>query len=227
MKRLISTSPSGPRPGSEDRVMLLRPRKSRIYYLRRFFDYPDHAEQEHTAEARSCGGLFASASATLRAPCSPSRRNEPWRSSLSTGSAKSSTTRSSSLIPKRCGAYLATEISAEWGAQRIKGLSVWATPCPRLQKSYASHTRRLRAEEHRDFADRAVSLSQVRPRPDVGRSSPADPGKRRRNPYRLPGGSNPYGWLAGNIDRSDQLLNWYGAKHFRETISFRPPRFRN
>src|SRR5579872_1816242 len=33
-----SLTPAG--PGSSDRVMLLRPRKSRIYYLRRFFSYP-------------------------------------------------------------------------------------------------------------------------------------------------------------------------------------------
>src|SRR5208283_2183857 len=40
MERTIATSGVGPDPAAENRVMLLRPRKSRIYYLRRFFDYP-------------------------------------------------------------------------------------------------------------------------------------------------------------------------------------------
>jgi glycine/D-amino acid oxidase-like deaminating enzyme len=37
---VVTPSASAPDPASADRVMLLRPRKSRIYYLRRFFDYP-------------------------------------------------------------------------------------------------------------------------------------------------------------------------------------------
>jgi len=40
MERPIAPSASGPDPATADRVMLLRSRKSRIYYLRRFFDYP-------------------------------------------------------------------------------------------------------------------------------------------------------------------------------------------
>src|ERR1035437_6655627 len=40
MERTIAASGAGPDPAVENRVMLLRPRKSGIYYLRRFFDYP-------------------------------------------------------------------------------------------------------------------------------------------------------------------------------------------
>lgn len=36
----VTASMSAAAPPSNDRVMLLRARKSRIYYLRRFFDYP-------------------------------------------------------------------------------------------------------------------------------------------------------------------------------------------
>src|SRR3984885_8258357 len=38
--RTISGSVSGPSAEDADKVMLLRKRKSRIYFLRRFFDYP-------------------------------------------------------------------------------------------------------------------------------------------------------------------------------------------
>ena len=36
----ISSGQEGPDPDSTDRVMLVRERKSRIYFLRKFFDYP-------------------------------------------------------------------------------------------------------------------------------------------------------------------------------------------
>ena len=44
----MRTSVTGtkPQPATGDRVMLLRPRKSRIYYLRQFFSYPISLSQE-------------------------------------------------------------------------------------------------------------------------------------------------------------------------------------
>src|SRR3974390_1970794 len=40
MQRKVAPPPDGPAPEADERVMLLRNRKSRIYYLRRFFEYP-------------------------------------------------------------------------------------------------------------------------------------------------------------------------------------------
>src|SRR5262245_46343588 len=40
MEQTITPSASGPNPATADRVMLLRARKSRIYYRHCFFDYP-------------------------------------------------------------------------------------------------------------------------------------------------------------------------------------------
>src|SRR5271166_6612615 len=39
-KRLVNGNTSGPNPSQEDQVMLLRKRKSRLYYMRKLFDYP-------------------------------------------------------------------------------------------------------------------------------------------------------------------------------------------
>src|SRR5579864_985212 len=39
-QRAVASPASGPDPAATDRVMLVRRRKSRIYYLRRFFEYP-------------------------------------------------------------------------------------------------------------------------------------------------------------------------------------------
>ena len=40
LRRQKNLTPDGPDPEEDDRVMLLRERVSRIYYLRKFFDYP-------------------------------------------------------------------------------------------------------------------------------------------------------------------------------------------
>jgi protoporphyrinogen oxidase len=48
--RDVATSASGPSPDETDRVMLIRNRKSRIYFLRRFFDYPIKLSQETLAK---------------------------------------------------------------------------------------------------------------------------------------------------------------------------------
>jgi hypothetical protein len=36
----VAETVSVPEPANPDLVMLIRPRRSRIYYLRKFFDYP-------------------------------------------------------------------------------------------------------------------------------------------------------------------------------------------
>lgn len=114
---------SGPDPNAEDRVMLIRSRKSRIYFLRRFFDYP------------------------IKLSVDTLRKLGPWRT-VKIGVSymysvvhrqKPETTLEQFLI-NRFGRELyltffksytekvwgvpCHEISAEWGAQRIKGLSL-------------------------------------------------------------------------------------------------------
>ena len=46
----ISAGGTAPGPKVEDRVMLVRQRKSRIYFLRRFFDYPISLNLRHPEE---------------------------------------------------------------------------------------------------------------------------------------------------------------------------------
>ena len=63
---------------------------------------------------------------------------------------------------ERCSA-----ISAEWGAQRVKGLSILGALSTSSASSSAAGARH-RPEGHRDLADRAIPLSQVRAGADVG-----------------------------------------------------------
>ncbi len=68
------------------------------------------------------------------------------------------------------------QISAEWGAQRIKGLSITKTLLHFFRKLFGRGSD-LRAEGDRNLADRTVHVSEVRPRPTLGtrrRESPRD-----------------------------------------------------
>src|ERR1700741_1832186 len=44
--RELAASADGPDPATSDQVMLVRQRKSRIYFLRKFFDYPISLSKE-------------------------------------------------------------------------------------------------------------------------------------------------------------------------------------
>lgn len=114
---------SNGKSGDPDLVMLVRPRKSRIYFLRKFFDYPITL----TADTLSKLGI----SRTVKIGCSyiasRARHIKPEKSL-------------EDFLINRFGRQLyltffkkytekvwgtpCSEISAEWGAQRIKGLSL-------------------------------------------------------------------------------------------------------
>ena len=120
-KPLVS---GGPDPDSEDNVMLIRERVSRIYYNRRFFDYPISLKPETIKNM----GFFTTVKAGF--------------SYLYSCVSKKPETNLENFYINRFGKVLYSmffegyteklwgrhprEISAEWGAQRVKGLSIRA-----------------------------------------------------------------------------------------------------
>jgi len=117
-----------------DLVMLIRPRKSRIYYLRRFFDYPI------TLTARTLANLGVAR--TLRVgisylksrvrPIAPETSLEDFF--INRFGRQLYLTFFKSYTEKVWGKSC-SEISAEWGAQRIKGLSLTAAAKHFVKKS--------------------------------------------------------------------------------------------
>ncbi len=117
-------SPGGPDPENTDRVMLLRQRISRIYYKRKFFDYPISMKPETirnmglltTAEA----GFSYIGSVIHKRPESNlenfyiNRFGKKLYSMFFEG-----------YTEKLWGRH-PRDISADWGAQRVKGLSIIA-----------------------------------------------------------------------------------------------------
>jgi protoporphyrinogen oxidase len=134
MERTVGGSPSGPDPASEDRVMLLRPRKSRIYYLRRFFDYPITLS---TNTLRMLGLLR-----TLRIGISyvksalfPLKDERTLEQFFINRFGKELYNTFFKSYTEKVWGVPCDRIGAEWGAQRIKGLSVWAALAHALKKT--------------------------------------------------------------------------------------------
>ncbi|HYA17290.1 MAG TPA: NAD(P)/FAD-dependent oxidoreductase [Bryobacteraceae bacterium] len=127
----------GPSPASEDRVMLIRNRKSRIYFLRRFFDYPitlsaDTLKKLGLIRTVKIGVSYATSAASQR---KPEKTLEDFL--INRFGRELYLTFFKSYTEKVWGVPC-HEISAEWGAQRIKGLSVVTAVAHFLKKAFAS-----------------------------------------------------------------------------------------
>ena len=113
----------GPDPDAEDRVMLLRSRKSRVYFLRQFFDYPIRLSVDTVKKL----GLFRMVKIVLSyARASLFNRTPPTNLEeffISRFGRELYLTFFKSYTEKVWGEEC-RNISAEWGAQRIKGLSI-------------------------------------------------------------------------------------------------------
>ncbi len=139
----------GPDPEKEDRVMLIRRRISRIYYLNKFFDYPITMKPQTFINM----GLVK----TVKAGCSYLK---------STVSKKEETSLENFYI-NRFGKVLysmffegyteklwgrhPSEISADWGAQRVKGLSILAVIKDMLSKLVPNKDRKVETSLIEEF----------------------------------------------------------------------------
>jgi protoporphyrinogen oxidase len=107
----------------ENAVMLVRPRLSRIYYRRRFFDYPLKLSARTLGnlgllESARIGGSYARSCVLKRSP-----ENSLEDFLINRFGRRLYLTFFKSYTEKVWGVPCA-EISADWGAQRIRGLSV-------------------------------------------------------------------------------------------------------
>ncbi len=117
-------NPNGPDPEKEDRVLLLRRRVSRIFFFRKFFDYPISLKLEtftnmgivHTIKS----GIDYIISLVRKLP-EDSLENfyiNRFGSHLYRLFFEGYTEKVWGVHPSKLG--------ADWGSQRVKGLSVWA-----------------------------------------------------------------------------------------------------
>ena len=119
-----------------DLVMLVRPRKSRIYFLRSFFDYP-LALNAQTLRQLGPWRMLKIGYGYLRAKLFP-RRNEKTLEDflINRFGTELYLTFFKSYTEKVWGVPC-DQISAEWGAQRIKGLSLRTAIAHFLRKTFS------------------------------------------------------------------------------------------
>src|SRR3984885_14531418 len=123
-------------PPDPDLVMLIRPRKSRIYYLRKFFDYPITL----TSTTLKNLGLVRTFRVGTSYMLSRVKQIAPEKSLedflINRFGRQLYLTFFKSYTEKVWGTPC-DEISAEWGAQRIKGLSLTTAVKHFLRKAFA------------------------------------------------------------------------------------------
>ena len=112
-----------PPPADPDLIMLVRPRKSRIYYLRKFFDYPINLSRNTIANLGPArmAKIGASYIASRLRPIKEEKSLEDFL--INRFGRELYLTFFKSYTEKVWGTPC-DRISAEWGAQRIKGLSL-------------------------------------------------------------------------------------------------------
>ncbi len=122
----VAAHPTPSDPEREDRVMLVRNRKSRIYFMRQFFTYPITLSGDTLKKL----GLWKTVKIGLSYirsvlfPIKPETNLEQFF--INRFGRELYLTFFKSYTEKVWGIEC-SQISAEWGAQRIKGLSIWKT----------------------------------------------------------------------------------------------------
>ena len=146
MERTVQPAASGAEPSHDDRVMLLRPRKSRIYYLRRFFDYPISLSKDTVLKL----GLWRTAkigASYLKSAMAPLKQEETLEQFFINRFGKELYQTFFKSYTEKVWGVPCDRISAEWGAQRIKGLSVWATLTHAAKKALGGVSGEIRQKD--------------------------------------------------------------------------------
>ncbi len=123
-------------PQTDDLVMLVRQRKSRIYFLRRFFDYPirmSGATFKNLGLARTvrCGLSY------MRWAAFPRRDEKSLEDFIINRFGRELYLTFFKSYTEKVWGVPCEQISAEWGAQRIKGLSLTGVVTHFLKKTFA------------------------------------------------------------------------------------------
>jgi protoporphyrinogen oxidase len=143
-----------PEPENPDLVMLIRPRRSRIYYLRKFFDYPITL----TANTLKNLGVVRMVRVGTSYAVSRVRQIRPEKSLedflINRFGRELYLTFFKSYTEKVWGTPC-HEISAEWGAQRIKGLSLTTAVKHLVKKMFRARS------EGGDLAQKGTDTSLI------------------------------------------------------------------
>jgi len=136
-----------------DLVMLVRQRKSRIYFLRRFFDYPIRLTAE-TLQKMGLVRTFRCGLSYMRSALLPQREEHSLEDFLINRFGKQLYLTFFKSYTEKVWGVPCHEISAEWGTQRIKGLSLTSVVTHFLKKTF-------RSKQASDLAQKQTETSLI------------------------------------------------------------------
>jgi protoporphyrinogen oxidase len=130
---------NGPNPESEDRVLLLRNRISRIYYKNKFFDYPVSLKPE---TIKNMGlGCTIKAGCSYLASCIHKRPEDSLENFYINRFGKTLYQMFFEGYTEKLWGRNPSEIDASWGAQRVKGLSIRAVIADMYRKTFKKNAK--------------------------------------------------------------------------------------
>jgi protoporphyrinogen oxidase len=136
-----------------DLVMLIRPRKSRIYYLRKFFDYPITLTAT-TLKNLGLARTFRVGVSYMKSQVSQITPEKSLEDFLINRFGRQLYLTFFKSYTEKVWGTPCDEISAEWGAQRIKGLSLTTAVKHFLKKAFGR-------KQKRDLAQKGTDTSLI------------------------------------------------------------------
>jgi protoporphyrinogen oxidase len=143
---------TGPNPESVDNVMLVRSRKSRIYFNRTFFDYPlkinsDTLKKMGLIQTIRIGTSYA------KSVLFPIKKEENLEQFFINRFGKTLYKTFFKSYTEKVWGIPCNKISAEWGAQRIKGLSI--------AKTIKHFTKQIFTKKTSDISQKNIETSLI------------------------------------------------------------------
>jgi protoporphyrinogen oxidase len=135
----LSAAPDAPDPEKIDRVMLIRNRLSRIFFLRKFFDYPITLNRR-TFSNLGVVRITKIAFSYARACLFPIKEETSLEDFLINRFGKELYETFFKDYTQKVWGIPCDRISSEWGAQRIKGLSITKAFAHALRKIFKKDT---------------------------------------------------------------------------------------
>jgi len=189
-------------PDKADLVMLVRQRKSRIYFLRHFFDYPISLTKD-TVQKLGLVRTFRIGLSYMQAVVRPIRNEQNLEQFFINRFGKELYKTFFQAYTEKVWGISCDKISAEWGAQRVKGLSI--------TKAVAHHLRQLRGSKQ-DLAQKEFETSLIEQflYPKLG---PGQLWEEVARQVREMGGEILTGYLVSRLEHSDGRITSVEARN--------------
>jgi protoporphyrinogen oxidase len=147
-------------PERDDLVMLVRPRKSRIYFLRKFFDYPIKLTPE-TLRGLGLPRTMKVGFSYLRARAFPHKPETSLEDFIVNRFGKQLYGLFFESYTEKVWGVHPRHISAEWGAQRIKGLSLTSAVKHFVKQAFSRRKKNTGELSQADLGQKGVETSLI------------------------------------------------------------------